>query len=110
MKLPAVALAVALPLSCATVGRNFDSTQLSWLKNGDTTKANVLDKLGQPFRVGIDEGEPSWTYGYYKYRLIGDTNTKDLVLRFDASGKLKSYTLNTTFDDEKKALDPSSTH
>jgi hypothetical protein len=89
------------------VGRNFDCTKLSWLKKDETTKQEVRDNLGEPFRVGVDEGQPSWTYGYYKYRLIGNSDTKDLVLRFGPDDKLKSYTLNTTFEDEKKALDPS---
>ena len=49
---------------------------------------------------------PTWTYGYYRYRLFGASNAKDLVIRFDDAGTVKSYTLNTTFPQEKAALDP----
>jgi outer membrane protein assembly factor BamE (lipoprotein component of BamABCDE complex) len=101
-----LAAAATLALACATVGRNFDATQLGWLKDGETTKAQILDKLGQPWRVGYDAGDQTWTYGYYEYRALSDSNTKDLVLHFTADGKLKTYTLNTSFPSERAQLDP----
>lgn len=91
---------------CVTVGHNFDAVDLGWVKPGETTKAAILDKLGDPFRVGVDAGDPTWTYGYYKYRLMGGTVTKDLVFRFAADGKVKSFTLNTSFPQDKAALEP----
>jgi len=100
-----LAVALALPLACATVGRNFDSTQLSWLVAGTTTKAHALDKLGPPWRVGFDAGDLTWTYGYYEYRSLGDSNSKDLVLHFTPDGKLKTYTLSASFPQEREKLD-----
>jgi len=91
---------------CASVGRNFDSTSLGWLKPGETDKTTILAHIGQPFRVGMDAGDQTWTYGYYKYRLFGTSVTKDLVIRFDLGEKVKSFTLNTSFPDEKERLDP----
>lgn len=102
----AIAITGAILSGCATVGKDFDSTSLSWLKAGETAKKDVLEKLGDPFRVGMDSGDKTWTYGYYKYRLIGDSATKDLVIRYSADGKVKSYTLNTSFPDEKESLEP----
>lgn len=100
-------LSLALLLSgCATVGRDFGSTDLGWIKPGETAKQDVLARLGDPFRVGMDAGDQTWTYGYYKYRLIGASNAKDLLFRFDGTGRVKAYTLNTTFQEEKEALDP----
>lgn len=98
-------LVLLLLAACATVGRNFDATSLSWLKAG-TPKAEVTGKLGAPLRVGSDAGVPTWTYGYYEYRAFGDSNNKDLVIRFNSDGTVKSYTLNTTFPAEKAKLDP----
>ena len=99
-------LAIATFLAgCATVGRNFDATSLSWLHEG-TTKAEIEEKLGAPLRVGSDAGTPTWTFGYYEYRVFGDSNNKDLVIRFSPDGTVKSYTLGTTFPGEKKKLDP----
>jgi len=100
------AVALALPLACATVGKNFDATQLDWLAAGATTKSQVMEKLGPPWRVGTDQGDLTWTYGYYEYRALSDSNTKDLVLYFAADGKLKSYKLSTSFPQEREKLDP----
>lgn len=102
----AIAISGAVLAGCATIGKNFDSTSLSWLKAGETAKKDVLEKLGDPFRVGMDSGDQTWTYGYYKYRVFGDSETKDLVIRFSGDEKVKSYTLNTSFPEEKTALEP----
>lgn len=102
------AILILLLAGCATVGHDFDSTGLSWLKAGETSKAQVLEQLGNPFRVGIDSGDLTWTYGFYRYKLIGQSNAKDLVIRFHPDGKVKSFMLNTTFPEEKKSLDPES--
>jgi outer membrane protein assembly factor BamE (lipoprotein component of BamABCDE complex) len=107
VKTIATALILGSSFACATVGKNFDATGLSWLKDGETTKAQVLEKLGPPWRVGSDAGYLTWTYGYYEYRAFSDSNSKDLVLHFLADGKLKSYTLNTSFPEEREKLDPS---
>jgi len=103
--LPA-ALAGLVLAGCATIGRDFDSASLSWLKAGETARSDIQARLGDPFRVGSDSGDPTWTYGYYKYRLIGESATKDLVIRFGAGGNVKSFTLNTSFPGEKRALEP----
>ncbi|OLC10068.1 MAG: hypothetical protein AUG04_07275 [Deltaproteobacteria bacterium 13_1_20CM_2_69_21] len=94
-----------LLVGCAHVGSNFDATSLDWLREG-TTKQEIQQKLGTPLRVGSDGGLPTWTYGYYEYRLFGDSNNKDLVLRFASDGTVKSWTFATTFPEEKKKLDP----
>ncbi len=100
-------LALGISLSCATVGKNFDATNLSWLKNGETTKAEVLERMGPPWRVGTDAGDPTWTYGYYQYRVFGDSNSKDLVIHFFPDGRVKSHTMNTSFPKEREKLEPS---
>jgi outer membrane protein assembly factor BamE (lipoprotein component of BamABCDE complex) len=108
MRRPFLVLALASVLGCATIGKNFDSTQLSWLKNGETSKAQVLENMGPPWRVGTDSGDLTWTYGYYEYRALGDSNSKDLVIHFGPDGKVKSHTMNTSFPNEREKLDPGS--
>ncbi len=100
------ALVLVLSAGCATVGKNFDATKLSWIKEGATTKADVLDRMGPPWRIGADAGDPTWTYGYYQYRVFGDSNSKDLVIHFRPDGTVKSYTMNTSFRDEREQLEP----
>ena len=102
----AIAVSGAVLAGCASMGKDFDSTSLSWMKSGETTKKDVLAKLGDPFRVGMDAGDQTWTYGYYKYRIIGNSDTKDLVIRFSADEKVKTYTLSTSFQEEKEAMEP----
>lgn len=100
------AISLALLFGCAHVGSNFDANSLGWLKEG-TPKAEIQQKLGSPLRVGSDAGVPTWTYGYYEYRLFADSHNKDLVIRFSPDGTVTTYTLSTTFPEEKKKLDPS---
>src|SRR6185436_282466 len=85
---------------CVTLGNDFATTTLAWLKPAETAKTEVLKKLGTPFRVGVDAGDPTWTYGYYRWSAFGESSTKDLVIRWGADGKVKSYTLNTSLPDE----------
>ena len=56
--------------------------------------------LGQPWRTGLEDGTPTWTYGYYKYNLIGESQTRDLVVRFDERGIVRSYTFNSTYPED----------
>lgn len=102
----AAPLFATLLTGCATMGRNFDATDTSWLKAGETDKKAILDRLGDPFRVGSDAGDQTWTYGYYKYKVFGQSVTKDLVIRFTPDNKVKSFTLNTSFPEDKAQLEP----
>lgn len=89
-------LAMLLGLgACATVGNEFPSDFTSKLVIGKTTRADVEKQLGQPYRTGLDSGDPTATYMYYHLGLFVDTVTKDLTIRFDAHGVVKSYTYNS---------------
>ena len=64
------AMLLALSLgACATkLGRNFDDAYVQKIKPGETTKAEIREKLGRPplrSRVGDEE---IWTYAYYEGR------------------------------------------
>lgn len=92
---------VFVAIGCLTVGRDFRSSDFSWIVANKTTKDQVHRVLGEPFRVGVESGMTTWTYGYYKYRVGGETRTKDLVLYFNRDGTVSSFTFNTSFPDEK---------
>ena len=62
-----------------------------------------LDSLGDPFRTGVDQDKITWTYGYYRYRVFGETCTKDLIIYYNPDGTVSSYTFNTSFPDEKNS-------
>ncbi len=52
--------------------------------------------LDPPWRVGIEDGRPTWTYAIYHYSAFSEAKTKDLVVRFDANNVVRSYTFNTS--------------
>ena len=45
--------------------------------------------FGPPWRTGVEDGRPTWSYGTYKTGL-GDTLSRDLVIRFDVDGTVAS--------------------
>lgn len=99
-RMSAAILALAV-CGCLSVGRDFRSSDFSWIVEKETTKEQVHRILGEPFRVGVESGMTTWTYGHYKYRVRGEARTKDLVLYFHPNGTVSSYTFNTSFPDEK---------
>ncbi len=91
---------VALTLSCATIGHRFPPENVVRIKSGETTKAQLIGDFGLPYRRGIEDGDSTWTYVYYKFRLFGENlRTRDLYVRFDSDGRVKSYTYNSNLDD-----------
>lgn len=81
---------------CATVGRDFSSDQVSRIQLHETTQGQIRSMFGSPWRIGIEDGQRTWTYGRYRYSLFQEASTKDLVIRFDQKGTVASYTFNTT--------------
>lgn len=91
------ALAVAALLSgCANVGREFAAGRVGEIEIGKTTREEVRQLFGAPWRVGSEDGRQTWSYGRYQYRLIGENDSQDLVIRFNKDGTVGSYTFNTT--------------
>jgi len=88
-------LSFLLP-ACANVGREFPTARVSEIQVGKTTQAGVEAMFGKPWRVGMEDGQRTWTYGKYRYSLVGQSNTKDLVVRFDKNNVVSSYTFSTT--------------
>jgi hypothetical protein len=96
----AVAGAAGALSSCATVGREFPESHVGDIQIGKTTQSDIQTLFGSPWRVGVEDGRRTWTYGRYRYKLFGRSNTKDLVVRFDERGVVASYSFHTTEHDE----------
>jgi outer membrane protein assembly factor BamE (lipoprotein component of BamABCDE complex) len=94
------AMLMLFSASCATVGRDFPVSQVSDIRIGNTTQDEIRAMFGSPWRVGIEDGQRTWTYGKYCYRLFGEASTQDLVIRFDERNVVVSYTFNTTAHQE----------
>ena len=87
-------LALLLTSACLTVGRPFPTDAVGQLQIGQTTRDEVHRIFGEPWRAGVEDGRRTWTYGHYRYKVSGTTETRDLVVRFDARGVVVSYTFN----------------
>lgn len=66
------------------------------IRIGTTTKQDVLDTFGQPWRTGLEDGRETWTYGSYRYRAFQESVSSDLVIRFNQEGVVISYSYSTT--------------
>ncbi len=89
-------IVVASLSACATVGRDFPAAKVYDIQIGKTSQEDIRAMFGPPWRVGIEDGKPTWTYGKYHYSAFGETRTKDLVIRFDVNNIVRSYTFNTS--------------
>lgn len=86
----AAALCLLALSACGTVGKNFNEEMVKEIKNHQTTKTEILDWFGVPFKEGAENGHTMWTYQFDKY-VLGDTQSKDLVILFDDKGVVKAY-------------------
>jgi hypothetical protein len=81
---------------CATVGQDFPVTRVTDIEIGKTTQQDIRSMFGSPWRVGIEDGQRTWTYGNYTYGLFVEKKAKDLLIRFDDNNVVISYTFSTT--------------
>jgi outer membrane protein assembly factor BamE (lipoprotein component of BamABCDE complex) len=98
-KLALAAIAAAC-VACMTVGEDFAVGRVSHIRIGETTQSDIRKTFGEPWRVGLENGERTWTYGYYRYNLFGASQTRDLVVRFDDDGVVSSFTFNSTWPED----------
>ena len=54
-----------------------------------------LAMFGSPFKNGVQNGYPVWTYEYNFYNSLGSDITKDMVIVFDHRGVVKSHQMMT---------------
>lgn len=95
-------LALALlggTIGCATVGHEFSPGYVPQIMIGQTTKSDMRLMFGEPYRRGIDDGDSTWTYVHYKFRLFGEhMKTRDLLIRWDKDDRVRSYSYNSNMD------------
>ncbi|MGH7264944.1 MAG: outer membrane protein assembly factor BamE domain-containing protein [Candidatus Rokuibacteriota bacterium] len=97
-----LALAAAACGSVLSVGREFPSPPRDAIRNGQTTKTDLIRLLGEPTEVGVEDGDPAWRWIYFKK---GSPDlSKNLSVRFDAAGRVKSYSFSSNFPEDMKAL------
>jgi hypothetical protein len=83
-------------LGCVTQGRNFESNT-DWIKPSQTRQTDVKLMLKEPYAVGNSSGVQTWTYGYYKYRVFGKSQTKELKFYWKPDHTVDHYSYNSSF-------------
>ncbi|MDI9243871.1 outer membrane protein assembly factor BamE [Marinobacter sp. CHS3-4] len=91
-----VTLLLVMGAGCATVGKDFATHNVDQIKIGETTRNDIQEMFGEPWRTGIEDGKRTWTYGKYRWSAFGEAETTDLVVRFNPDGSVASYVFNTT--------------
>jgi hypothetical protein len=92
----------SLQTGCVTRGRDF-SSDLSWIKKNQTSQTDVTRVLGEPTAIGNTGGIPTWTYGFYDYRLFGNSDTKELKFYWNGD-KVQDFSFNSSFPQDRKRL------
>jgi hypothetical protein len=89
-------LAAGLAAGCFSVGTPFATHEVGRIQVGKTTRGQIEQQFGAPWRTGYEDGDETWTYGRYVYSILAPARTADLKIRFDRHGVVSSYTFSTT--------------
>ncbi|HUJ74937.1 MAG TPA: outer membrane protein assembly factor BamE [bacterium] len=81
---------------CVTVGRSFPAGAVDQINPGTTTIDEIQKLLGNPVRIGQEDGKLVWTYLEYKASLGGAFQGQDLTIKFDTQNRVVSLSYNTT--------------
>jgi hypothetical protein len=85
--------------ACVTEGRDFRS-DISWIQPNKTSMQDVKLLLRDPYSVGNSSGKPTWTYGFYRYRLVGASHQKELKFYWNPDGTVGNYSFSSSFPDD----------
>ena len=77
-------------------GFDFPEDQVQYIQLGETTKEEIRKTFGEPWRIGLENGQETWTYGKYSYSGSTETSAKDLIVRFTENEIVESYTFSKT--------------
>lgn len=90
---------------CVTEGKDFKS-DVNWIKDGSTKRDDVKMVLGEPHSVGNSGGKTTWTYGFYRYKLIGKSLQKELKFYWNPDGTVSSFSFNSSFPEDTGKTTP----
>src|SRR5215813_3220792 len=103
MFVPLAALALASGCISIKFGREFPSPDPKMIAVGKTDKGYLQRIFGEPYQVGLDSGDQTWRW-FYGQRDSGAEVSKDLSVRFNADGTVKSYAFTSNFPDDMARL------
>jgi len=82
---------ILLPGGCGTAGKSFNTSKIESIVNGITTRSDIKKMFGEPFKIGIQNGQPIWVYEDHHYSIIREETSKDLIIIFNPDGTVQSY-------------------
>ena len=82
---------ILLPGGCGTAGKSFNASKIESIVNGTTTRSDIKKIFGEPFKTGIQNGQPIWVYEDHHYSIISNDSSKDLIIIFGPNGVVQSH-------------------
>jgi len=82
-------------LGCGTIGKDFDESLYANIVKGTTTHKEILSMFGSPFKKGIQNGYPVWTYEFNSVNSFQTDIIKDMIIVFEKNGVVKSHQFMT---------------
>ena len=82
---------ILLPGGCGTAGKSFNTSKIGSIVNGTTTRSDIKKIFGEPFKTGIQNGQPIWVYEDHHYSIINNNSSKDLIIVFGPNGVVQSH-------------------
>jgi len=76
---------------CGTAGKSFDTSTARTILNGTTTRSEIKKIFGEPFKTGVQNGQPVWTYENHHYSILSDDTSEDLIIIFSSDGIVQSH-------------------
>jgi outer membrane protein assembly factor BamE (lipoprotein component of BamABCDE complex) len=91
---------ILLLAGCISVGEEFRTPTAEMIKNGVTTRAELLQLFGSPTQVGIEDGDQTWTWVYVRAGGFGRSLSKELHVTLNERGVVKSYSYTSSLPEE----------
>ena len=82
---------ILLQGGCSTTGKSFNTSKIESIVNETSTRADIKKMFGEPFKTGIQNGQPIWIYEDNHYSIIREETSKDLIIIFNLDGIVQSY-------------------
>lgn len=89
--------------SCASLGKEFTG-DFKNIKINSTTRKEIENSFGFPFKAGIDSGLKTYQYAYIKIRPFIDPQIKELTVRFNENDTVHGYSFYSSFNDDQKII------
>ncbi|MCH8207995.1 MAG: outer membrane protein assembly factor BamE [Nitrospinae bacterium] len=84
-------LTVLLLVACGSTGKDFDPALTENIVNGKTTREEIRSMFGEPYKTGIQNGDPIWAYEYHEYGLSENNPSRQLIVVFGPDDVVKSH-------------------